>query len=321
MSELTRRFFSGNTLGQALVAAARYFAVDPDALAYRLRDKRHGFIRQQRAVVIEVDPQAPLLAAGAERVGREPTSAKPASGAPPSSRSLPAPRPEAAARPASPRPAASERRPEGRPEVRRSPGATRARTGGDEREVWERPDAEATSAAIEAASRLVRLAGLALEVRSERGEERIELELHGADEGRLATLGSGFLDELEHLLPRAIHGLTGKLVRVRVEGAGLRAARESVLREEARSAAKRVLDSGREELLEPLAPSERRIVHLELEPVAGVRTESLGTGLKKRVRIAPSDPSASDPSASDPSAGEPGARESDDDANDAQFNR
>jgi spoIIIJ-associated protein len=59
MNEAKRRFFSGDTLQQALVQAANHFGIDPESIAYRSLDKKHGFLRTRKKVVIEVDPDAP----------------------------------------------------------------------------------------------------------------------------------------------------------------------------------------------------------------------------------------------------------------------
>jgi spoIIIJ-associated protein len=59
MNEPKRRFFSGDSLQQALVQAANYHNLDPDWIAYRSLEKKHGFLKTRRKVVIEVDPDAP----------------------------------------------------------------------------------------------------------------------------------------------------------------------------------------------------------------------------------------------------------------------
>ena len=72
MSDSKRRFFSGDTLQQALVQAANHFRLQPEEIAYRQIEKRHGFTKVRRKVVIEVDPAAPRQA---------PPAARPAAGA------------------------------------------------------------------------------------------------------------------------------------------------------------------------------------------------------------------------------------------------
>lgn len=278
MSGSERRFFSASSLTLAVAAAARWYGVDPERLAYRLRDKRHGFVKSPRGVVIEVDPAAPERAAGAGPEGPSTSSGAPA----------PAP----------------QRRPEradsgrGRPSARREERVERPRRGvrrpgeSSESEKWSSPDADSELAAREACSRLVRLAGLSLEPEVSRNGDRLEVRLTGSDESELARRGVPLLDELEHLLPRAIHGLCGKMVRVRVEGAGLRAAREQALVDLAEAAAARVLAGGADELLEALGPAERRVVHLALANRRGIGTESVGDGFRKRLRIFATSPRA-----------------------------
>jgi predicted RNA-binding protein Jag len=65
MSDSKRRFFSGDTLQQALVQAANHYHLQPEEIAYRQIEKRHGFIKVRRKVVIEVDPAAPRQEAAA----------------------------------------------------------------------------------------------------------------------------------------------------------------------------------------------------------------------------------------------------------------
>ncbi len=63
---LIRRFFSGPSLMQAVLAAARHYEVDPEDLVYEAIDKKHGFLKTPRGVVIEVDPDQPTKVAAPE---------------------------------------------------------------------------------------------------------------------------------------------------------------------------------------------------------------------------------------------------------------
>ena len=47
-----RRFFSGNTVEQAVMKAARHYDLRADELDYRQVEKKHGFLRVRRSVVI-----------------------------------------------------------------------------------------------------------------------------------------------------------------------------------------------------------------------------------------------------------------------------
>ena len=272
MSERVRRFFWGNSLAQAVMSAARYHRIDPETLAFRLHEKRHGFVKHPRAVVIEVDPVRPR---------RAPGEAPPAPAAAP------------AAKPAAPRASAPR---SGRPPARETPTGRETPRRSERRpaegpsappEAWDSPDAESEVAAAEAARRLLHFAGLAVEPEVRVAEDRLEILLTGADEARVVTRGIALLEDLEHLLPRAIHGLSGRMVRCRVDCGGLREGHDRELRELAEREAQRAVASGEPVLLEPLSSAERRVVHLALRDRTDVSTESLGSGARKRIRIAP----------------------------------
>lgn len=81
MNEPKRRFFSGDTLQQALIQAANHFHLAPEEISYRSIEKRHGFLKTRRKVLIEVDPEAPKRAAAAPPPPR-PEPARPAPAAP-----------------------------------------------------------------------------------------------------------------------------------------------------------------------------------------------------------------------------------------------
>jgi predicted RNA-binding protein Jag len=128
MTDEMRRFFSGDTLQQALVQAANYFHLQPEQIAYKAIEKRHGFVKRSRKAMIEVDPAAPQRVAEDPPppiVPREPLAPPVRPPAPAASPVVAAPSAQAAASPASavpPAPAApparhsedsSSRRPRG----------------------------------------------------------------------------------------------------------------------------------------------------------------------------------------------------------------
>ena len=287
----SRRFFAGSTLPQALMAAARYHGLSPEDLAYRLRDKRHGFVTRTRRFIVEIDPAAP------QRTGSE--ARPPAVSAAPAARApMPAPAPAAArtAPAAPPTPAAKRAAPAptaiaalAQPAA---PAAGQRAHGPSHAEHFLPPDEESELAASVAVGRLLTLARLDLTVRVERQPDRLLISLGGPDEALLRDLGEEFLDDLEHLVPRAIRGLAGRMVRCKVEGAGLRSAREDELRSLAERAASEAVASGEAVLLDPLSAADRRIVHLALVDDPRVSTESQGLGAEKRIRIAPTAPPA-----------------------------
>ena len=320
----TRRFFWGNALPQALMAAARYHGLSPEQLDYRIYDKRHGFVTRTRRLIIEVDPAAPqrpptgrsLHPAQPPQPPQPPRSAQPLRPAEPAPSERPRPstpkpppppitpeRPSAWSTPPIPSIAArlvnpATRQPQVAAEYRpapRLPGAPAHASG--HLEPFLPPDGESELAAAVAVGRLLALAGLELSVRVERQPDRLLIALEGLDEERLRELGEEFLDDLEHLVPRAIRGLAGRMVRCKVDGAGLRIAREDELKKLAEEAADHVAATREAMLLEPLSSADRRTVHLALVDDPRVTTESQGSGFEKRIRISPMDSPATAPTA------------------------
>ena len=45
MSTIERRYFSGDTLAQAVMTAARHFGLGPEQVDYRQIEKRHCFLK------------------------------------------------------------------------------------------------------------------------------------------------------------------------------------------------------------------------------------------------------------------------------------
>ena len=83
--------------------------------------------------------------------------------------------------------------------------------------------------------------------------------------------------ELEHGIPLSID----------VEG--YRDRREKQIRQLARRVADQVVDTGREQALEPMPANERRFAHLELQEESQVFTESMGSEPHRKVVIYPTE--------------------------------
>jgi predicted RNA-binding protein Jag len=359
MSESKRRFFSGDTLQQALVQAANLYHLQPEEIAYHQVEKRHGFTKVRRKVVIEVDPEAPR---------REPSAPAPA--AAPERPSVPErwsapvvpglagddldrdrpggqPAPPAArveARPRMGRPGGAAAQggraglrgrgaaPRSSPEIagergvrhgehaggqrgrlRRPSGAfprerrygdlgiggmgnagvagedlvalpERPRSIGERYPAAEGPRAEAAARGMEL---LLRVAGLDLAPRIYQGEERLEIELVGADTDWCFADDGELLMAIEHLLPRIIRSLSGEAVLCRVDCDNFHEIREERLRSLAQKVADEVRQRGRSRTLVPMNPADRRIIHVTLADDPAVVTESEGEGYFKRITVRP----------------------------------
>jgi spoIIIJ-associated protein len=133
---------------------------------------------------------------------------------------------------------------------------------------------------------LLSAAGLLVEIRRREsvGDEML-FELFGDDvEPLLANKGEG-LTGLETLVGRIASKRLGAPVHPRLDAEGFRAHRKEALEELARQSADEVRRTRRPQLLPPLAPWERRLVHLALAAQEDVETESEGEGFLKRVEV------------------------------------
>ena len=370
-NDVKRRFFSGDTLQQALVQAANYFNLDPSYVAYRSLEKRHGFLKTRRKVVIEVDPDSPRRetpvpvpqagrtvpppppSAYRTRPEAEPADLVDSEGPEPGNSLTPlAPTAQAPSRPADDRPATRPAAPrpagdraEGRPPRERGPRRDRGdrgdRGGGGERrdrdrprpprdrgdrgpraaspalegmEPFRSPEAAAggggglvtlpekprgiserypaasgplAEAAAKGAELLVRIAGLELTPRVFQGEERLEVDLAGADVDWCFADDGEVLMAIEHLLPRMIRSLSGEAMAVRVDCDNFHDIREERLRSLAQQVAEEVRRGGKPRVLEPMNPADRRIIHTTLADDPNVETQSDGDGYFKRIMVRP----------------------------------
>lgn len=122
---------------------------------------------------------------------------------------------------------------------------------------------------------------------AEEGEAEVFADLDGRDKEILLARGGEVLKALEHLAFRALNLEPAYHEKIHLDCAGYRALRFEELRMTARVAAERVLASGQPFQLNPMSSRERRIVHLALKDMPGVRTESAGTGEERHIVIHP----------------------------------
>ncbi len=111
----------------------------------------------------------------------------------------------------------------------------------------------------------------------------------GKDKGILLERGAEVLQAFEHLAFRALRLEPAFHEKVHIDCGGYRALRFEELRMTARVAAERVQASRQPFRLNPMSSRERRIVHLALKDVNGIRTESVGMGEERQVVIHPAD--------------------------------
>jgi len=95
------------------------------------------------------------------------------------------------------------------------------------------------------------------------------------------------LQAIQHLVNLMLSRKLGEWARVTVDIEEYRGRREAQLRALARKAGERVLETGRAVQLEPMTALERRWIHMELQGVASIATESAGEEPERRVVVIP----------------------------------
>jgi spoIIIJ-associated protein len=147
-----------------------------------------------------------------------------------------------------------------------------------------------------------RTAGLELSADLEETEEGLLLRLGGADRAFFLEEDGEVLKALEHVLHKVAQS-ENEPRRLIVECEGYRAHRDDALKRRALLLAEQVLADGRPRRTEALNSYERRIVHVTLAEVQGVRTFSVGEGADRRVTVAPADGGAGEPPEAPPEEG------------------
>jgi spoIIIJ-associated protein len=145
---------------------------------------------------------------------------------------------------------------------------------------------------------MVRVSGLELKVNvrslpvdsaSSGSDAEVLADMDGKDKEILLERGAEVLKAFEHLAFRSLRLEPAYHEKIHIDCGGYRALRFEELRMTARVAAERVQTSHQPFRLNPMSSRERRIVHLALKDMSGIRTESVGVGEERQVVIHPAD--------------------------------
>ena len=121
----------------------------------------------------------------------------------------------------------------------------------------------------------------------EGSEDEIRLEIEGPDAGRIIGKRGAVLEAIQYLTSRVAHRPGEPRKHLAVDAEGYRARHEDQLADMARRLAERVALEGKVITFDPMSARDRRIVHMALKEMTGVRTESNGEGPDRRVQIIP----------------------------------
>ena len=142
---------------------------------------------------------------------------------------------------------------------------------------------------------------------TEDGENKL-IRVTGESAGVLIGHHGDTLDSLQYLANLAankkVAGEKREFCRITVDVENYRGKREETLRALARNKAEKVLRYKKSQTLEPMNPYERRIIHSEVQKIAGVSTNSIGSENNRRVVLYLEDTAAEAPARHDEDYGE-----------------
>lgn len=114
-----------------------------------------------------------------------------------------------------------------------------------------------------------------------RKNDTVYLIFEGEDKHLLLRKDASLLLALQHILNKI------SPQKVQADCEFYRKRKERQLREYAQQVAQQVFQSGKDEILETMNPYERRIVHIAVNQIPGMTTESIGDGFLKRIKVYP----------------------------------
>lgn len=135
--------------------------------------------------------------------------------------------------------------------------------------------------------RVIEALGVEGTVEVEETDRQITATVDGEDVGRLIGRRGQTIDAVQLICYRAAQREARERKRVIVDAAGYRERRREQVVSQAERAAQRALETGREIELEPMTPTERKVVHDYLKDRPGLETFSEGDEPDRCVIVAP----------------------------------
>lgn len=134
------------------------------------------------------------------------------------------------------------------------------------------------------------LTNIAYTIKEEEGDN-VTFTFEGEDIGVLIGHHGETLDALQYLVGLASNRRKeGTYCRITLDGGSYREKRAETLQELARKIGEKVKRTGRSQMLEPMNPYERRIIHAVISEIPGVYSKSKGEDPNRRVIIISENP-------------------------------
>ncbi len=149
---------------------------------------------------------------------------------------------------------------------------------------------EAVDAVVRFCRELISCLHLTLDLDARAKGQVVEINLSGSDRPFLLSNTAAVLNSVEYLLNKAFRtGKDEEIATIILDSDNYRQQREAELKLLAQIASQKVIAQHRPLSLQPMTPRERRIVHLALAPIEGVRSQSDGEGDNRNITIYPAD--------------------------------
>lgn len=111
------------------------------------------------------------------------------------------------------------------------------------------------------------------------------VDIEGNDLSFLIGRKAETINALQYVTSLIVSREVGRWVPLQLDVQHYRKRREEEVRKLARRIAEQVVSTGRKQVLEPMPPNERRIVHLELRDNPDIETESSGEEPRRKVTV------------------------------------
>ncbi|MCB2202916.1 protein jag [bacterium] len=124
----------------------------------------------------------------------------------------------------------------------------------------------------------------------EASENRVQpvlIDIEGNDLSFLIGRKAETINALQYITSLIVGRELGRWVPLQIDVQHYRQRREDELRKLANRIAEQVATTGRRQVLEPMPPNERRIVHIALRDNTDVETESVGEDPRRKVTVRP----------------------------------
>jgi spoIIIJ-associated protein len=158
-------------------------------------------------------------------------------------------------------------------------------------EVVSEEETEEVSIARETISIILEKMGVDAEVSVRMGDsddnrvQPVLIDIEGNDLSFLIGRKAETINALQFISSLIVGRELGRWIPLQIDVQHYRQRREDELRKLARRIAEQAISTGRKQVLEPMPPNERRIVHLEMREFPEVETESVGEDPRRKVTV------------------------------------